>query len=196
MPTYVALLRGINLGATRRVAMSDLRSLLEGLGYADVRTHLQSGNAVFRAPARSAAAVETAVSRAIAAELGLDVAVVARTAAQLAAVVAADPFGAVAKDPARYLVTFLGAPPPADWLASLDPDSHAPDRLVADGRQLYLWLPGGVHSSRLAKAVAGKRLGSQATSRNWNVVTALTDLAAATCQPAGRPGGRGSPLPR
>ena len=81
MPVHVALLRGINLGSKRRVAMADLRVLLEGLGYDDVRTHLQSGNAVFRAPTRSAAAVERAVSAAIRAELGLEVAVVTRTAA-------------------------------------------------------------------------------------------------------------------
>ncbi len=114
MPTYVVLLRGINLGSKRRVAMADLRALLEGLGYDDVRTHLQSGNAVLRAPARSAAAVEKAVSGAIGGELGIEVDVVARTAAQMAEVVDSDPFAGVATDPARFLVTFLKKEPPAD----------------------------------------------------------------------------------
>ena len=175
---YVALLRGINLGSKRRVAMADLRALLDGLGYDDVRTHLQSGNAVFRAPTRSAAAVEKAVSSAIQAELGLAVAVLARTAAQLAAVVEADPFAGVAKDPARYLVTFLEKKPPASWLASLDPESYAPEQAAVVGKQVYLWLPGGVHDSRLARRIADKKLGGSATSRNWNVVRKLAELAA------------------
>jgi len=90
VPTYVALLRGINLGARNRVAMADLRALLEGLGYDDVRTHLQSGNAVFSTGTRSATAVRTAVEKAIDDELGVAVPVVVRTAAQVAKVVAAD----------------------------------------------------------------------------------------------------------
>ena len=177
--TYVVLLRGINLGSKRRVAMADLRDLLEGLGYDDVRTHLQSGNAVLRAPTRSAATVESAVSAAIESGLGLDVKVAARTAAQMRAVVAADPFAGVATDPARYLVTFLAKKPPAGWLGSLDPESYAPEQAAVVGRQLYLWLPKGVHDSRLARTVTDKKLGGSATSRNWNVVTRLTEMATA-----------------
>ena len=178
MPVHVALLRGINLGSKRRVAMADLRALLEGLGYDDVRTHLQSGNAVFRAPTRSAAAVEKAVSSAIRAELGLEVAVLTRTAAQLAAVVEADPFARVAKDPARYLVTFLEKKPPASWLASIDPETYAPEQAAVVGKEVYLWLPAGVHNSKLAGAVTDKKLGGSATSRNWNVVRKLAEMAA------------------
>ena len=152
MPVHVALLRGINLGSKRRVAMADLRALLEGLGYDDVRTHLQSGNAVFRAPIRSAAAVEKAVSAAIRAELGLEVAVVSRTAAQLAAVVEADPFAGVAKDPARYLVTFLEKKPPASWLAAIDPETYAPEQAAVVGKR---GLP--VAAGRGARQQAGPR---------------------------------------
>ncbi len=178
MPTYVALLRGINLGAKRRVAMADLRALVEGLGYDDVRTHLQSGNAVFRTSTRSGAAVETAVERAIAAHLGMEVAVVVRTAAQLAAVVAADPFGAVATDPKRYLVTFLRSPPSAQWLADNDPDTVAPDQFVVDKTQIYLWLPNSVHTSKLARSLTDAKIGGVATSRNWDVVHALATMSA------------------
>jgi uncharacterized protein (DUF1697 family) len=179
VPVYVVLLRGINLGSKRRVAMADLRALLEDLGYDDVRTHLQSGNAVLRAPTRSAAAVEKAVSSAIQSELGLEVAVVARTAAQLAAVVEADPFaGVAAKDPARYLVTFLEKKLPASWLTSIDPESYAPEQAAVVGKQVYLWLPGGVHNSKLARTITDKKLGGSATSRNWNVVRKLAELAA------------------
>jgi uncharacterized protein (DUF1697 family) len=178
VPTYVVLLRGINLGSKRRLAMADLRELLEGLGYDDVRTHLQSGNAVLRAPTRSGAAVEKAVSAAIDRELGLKVDVVVRTAAQMAAVVAADPFGSIATDPGRYLVTFLARKPPASWLDSVDPQAYAPEQAAVVGKEIYLWLPRGVQGSKLARMISDKKLGGTATSRSWNVVTRLAELAA------------------
>jgi len=157
--------------------MADLRAVLEDLGYADVRTHLQSGNAVFRTTG-SAAAVQKAVETAIGAELGIDVRVVVRTARQMAAVVAADPFAGTATDPARYLVTFLEKKPPASWLDSVDLASYAPEQAAVDGKQLYLWLPKGVHDSKLARTITDKKLGGSATSRNWNVVRKLAELSA------------------
>jgi uncharacterized protein (DUF1697 family) len=178
VPVYAVLLRGINLGGKRRVAMADLRSLLEGLGYDGVRTHLQSGNAVLRTPTRSTATVERAVARAIKSELALEVDVIARTAQQMAAVVGADPFPGVATEPAKYLVTFLEKKPPASWLSSIDLADYAPEQAAVVGKQLYLWLPGGVHNSRLARTLTDKKLGGSATSRNWNVVTKLAELAA------------------
>jgi uncharacterized protein (DUF1697 family) len=158
--------------------MADLRALLEGLGYADVRTHLQSGNAVFAAPARSGAAVEKAVSTGIAAELNMDVKVAVRTAAQLAGVVDSDPFAGVATDPARYLVTFLEKKPPASWLDAIDPETYEPEQAAVVGRELYLWLPGGIQNSKLVRNITDKKLGGSATSRNWNVVRKLAELAA------------------
>src|SRR5689334_5996550 len=109
--------------------MADLRSLLEGLGYDDVRTHLQSGNAVFRTGTRSAAAVRSAVQDGIADELGMSVDVVVRTAAQLAKVVEADPFAGTATDPARYLVTFLDRAPAKGWLADVDVADYEPEQV-------------------------------------------------------------------
>jgi uncharacterized protein (DUF1697 family) len=179
VPTYVALLRGINLGAKRRVAMADLRSLLEDLGYDDVRTHMQSGNAVFRTGTRSAAAVRRAVQDGLADELGMSVDVVVRTAAQLAKVVDADPFAGTATDPARYLVTFLDKAPAKAWLAEVSDIDHEPERFEVRGTEIYLWLPKGVHASGLARLVGDKKIGGTATTRNWNVVTKLAELAAA-----------------
>lgn len=179
MPTYVALLRGVNLGSKRRLAMADLRALLEGLGYSDVRTHLQSGNAVFRAPTRSSSVVSAAVEKAIAAELDMDVDVVVRTAAQLAAVLAHDPFGGRATDHSRLMVVFLEKPPPAAWLPGIDPASYAPEEVAVEGLQVYLWLPEGVQDSRLGRLISDKRLGGTSTMRNWRVVTKLAELAGA-----------------
>jgi uncharacterized protein (DUF1697 family) len=176
VPTYVALLRGINLGARNRVAMADLRALLEGLGYEDVRTLLQSGNAVFTTKTRSAATVEKQVEKAISAELGLDLRVLVRSAAQLATVLATDPLGDRATDHARYMVVFLDKALTAKAMSDLDPESFAPEEFAFKGRELYLWLPKGSHDSRLARAMTEKRLGGSSTMRNWNTVRKLAGM--------------------
>ena len=177
MPTYVVLLRGINLGSKRRVAMADLRELLEGLGYDEVRTHLQSGNVVLRT-AGSAAAVKKKVEAALATHCGFDVDVVVRTKAQLDKVIAQSPFDGTATDGARYLVTFLDKAPGTTWLADLDPADYEPAQVEVRGSEVFLWLPTGVQASRLARVVGDTKLHGTATSRNWNVVTRLAELAA------------------
>ena len=176
MPTYVVLLRGINLGSKRRVAMADLRELIEGLGYDDVRTHLQSGNVLLRTSG-SAAAVKKKVEAALATHCGFDVDVVVRTKAQLDKVIGANPFTGKATDSARYLVVFLEKAPPAAWRRSIDAGDYAPDEVAVRGQEIYLWLPTGVQNSKLAREATGKDVGA-ATARNWNVVTKLAELAA------------------
>src|SRR5258707_2933192 len=107
MARYIALLRGINLGSSRRMSMQDLRALLTGLGYTDVATLLQSGNVVFTSPRREADKVRVEVEKAISQQLGMAVRCVMRTAAQLAAVVDANPFQDHAGDGAKLMVAFL-----------------------------------------------------------------------------------------
>ena len=111
MSDYVALLRGINVGRNNRIAMADLRQLLTDLGYTDVRTYLQSGNAVFQAANRSAAAVRTAIEGAIRQTLGLDIKVLVRTGRQLDAVIAANELPTT--DAKKLHVAFLDAAPAA-----------------------------------------------------------------------------------
>ena len=179
MATYVALLRGINLGGRRRLAMADLRSLLVGLGYSDVRTHLQSGNAVFTTPTRSAASVSGAVAAAIQADLDMDVDVVVRTGAELAVVLAHDPFDGRATDDSRYMVAFLEKGPPASWLSSIDRESYAPEEIAVVAKHIYLWLPHGVQDSRLARTLTDKKLGGTSTMRNRRTVEKLGEMAGA-----------------
>jgi uncharacterized protein (DUF1697 family) len=176
VPVYVAMLRGINLGAKRRLAMADLRELLEGLGYDDVRTHLQSGNVILRTTG-SAAAVKKKIEAALATHCGFDVDVVVRTKAQLDKVLAQSPFEGHANDNARYLVVFLEKAPPAAWRRSIDAGDYQPDEVAVHGKEIYLWLPKGVHDSKLAREATGKGVGT-ATARNWNVLTKLAQLAA------------------
>ena len=176
MATYVLLLRGINLGARRRLPMADLRELLEGLGLDDVRTHLQSGNVVLRTTG-PAAALKSKVETALADHCGFGVDVVVRTKAQLDKVLAHDPFADRASDRSRYLVVFLEKAPPAAWRREIDSGGYEPDEVAVHGKEIYLWLPKGVHDSKLSREATGKGVGT-ATARNWNVVTKLAELAA------------------
>ncbi|MGH9119213.1 MAG: DUF1697 domain-containing protein [Acidimicrobiales bacterium] len=176
MTTWVALLRGINLGRARRVAMADLRALLEGLGYGEVRTLLQSGNAVFTGTG-PAGKLETSIEREIEKELGLRVTVMVRSAAQLRKIVAANPFAGQTTDPKQLHVVFLSAPPSAASLDALDPDEYAPDEYAVGDRVIYLRLPNGVAGSRFPW---DRSLNVDTTMRNWNTTTKLAELAAAT----------------
>ncbi|GAB3432686.1 DUF1697 domain-containing protein [Actinophytocola sediminis] len=171
--THVALLRGINLGSRRRVAMADLRTWLGELGLTDLRTHLQSGNVVFRTAERPAT-VYAEVTRRLADGAGFAIDCVFRTAEELAAVVASDPFGEVATDPSRYLVSFLDGPvrPP-----EFDQDHFAPELFRVGEREVYFWVPDGVRNSKVLAAFPA-RAGEVATMRNWNTVTRLVTMTA------------------
>jgi uncharacterized protein (DUF1697 family) len=172
----ILLLRGINLGARNRVAMAQLRELLSGAGFANVRTYLQSGNVVLcsgSAPEQLARECE----RQIAKELGLEIDVLARTQEELAEVVRRNPLGDLALDPKRYQVSFLSSELEAAKVGELAALALGQERLVAIGRELYAWHPDGVARSRLWNRLAGRGLGVKATARNWSTVTKLLALA-------------------
>jgi uncharacterized protein (DUF1697 family) len=173
----IALLRAINLGPSRRIAMAELRALLSGLGYGAVRTHLASGNILLEsnaAPGELARELEQHLADAF----KLDVPVVVRSREELADVVTRNPLGRVASaDPRRYQVTFLSHAPPAELVARIDAAAIAPERVVVSAREVFAWHPDGIIGSPLAKLLAGPRLGVTATARNWNTVTALLRLA-------------------
>jgi uncharacterized protein (DUF1697 family) len=169
---HVALLRGINLGSKRRVAMADLRAWVTDLGYTDVRTLLQSGNAVFRTnkkPATVRRELESALERGA----GFSVDVVLRSEPELRAVVEADPFGDLVTDPARFVVSFLDAP--REW-PEIDPAEYEPERVHLAEREAYFWLPGGQMKSKILAAFPTRK-GEVATVRNWNTVTKLLAMA-------------------
>ena len=168
MPRNIALLRGINLGSKRRVAMADLRALLEELGYTDVRTVLASGNAIFTGRA-SRKQLEAALQQ----RFDMKIDVVLRTMDELQAVIEADPFGEAVDNPTRYFVVFLDREPKLD---SLGDEDFAPDQFKANGKEIYAWCPEGMQNSRLMKALSKPGLGGgTATVRNWATVHKLVD---------------------
>ena len=133
---------------------------------------------MFRVPERSAAKVESAVERRIADDLGLDIAVLVRTKAQLAKVVAASPFAGSA-DLSKVHVTFLVDMPAADRVAAIDPAQFAPDELVVIGREVHLHCPNGYGRSKLNNAFFEKKLAQRGTTRNWKTVTTLAEMTGA-----------------
>ena len=155
--------------------MGDLRELLEGHGYQDVRTHLQSGNVVLSSPLPPRK-LEAQLERQLASGLGMEVRVLVRTRAELAAVVRRDPLGKVATNASRYLVSFLSKRLSAKAARELESADVDPAQLVIDGRELYAWYPDGVQRSPLAKLLGDERLGVVSTARNWNTVTKLLQL--------------------
>jgi uncharacterized protein (DUF1697 family) len=176
MAQLVALLRGINVGRNKRLAMADLRALMVDIGYEDARTHLQSGNVVFSASERPAAAAQR-IEEALARDAGMDVAVLVRTRTELARLVRRNPLRAHATDPKRHLVVFLSAKPDPKRLRDIDPAAFEPERFEAHGREIYVWFPDGMQSAQLGHAFWEKRLGVTATGRNWNTVEKLLALA-------------------
>ena len=177
MPTYVVLLRGVNVGRGRAVPMAALRDALGAAGHADVRTYVQSGNVVLRSRA-SASAVAASVHDAVADLSGLDVAVVVRTAKELADVAAHNPFLRPGADPARQLhVAFLEDRPSPAAVNGLDPHRAAPEELRVRGREVYLWCPDGFGRSRVMIGVE-RALGTAATVRNWRTVQELCRMSA------------------
>lgn len=175
---WVALLRGINVGRTNRVAMAELKGVLESLCLDEVRTQGQSGNILFTTSARSSGAtLETSIAEAILKELALDLKVMVRSASELAAVVADNPF-AEGFDPKQLHYGFLSAPIGAakrKEVEALDPVGFEPDQFAIGDRVLYLLLPNGVRGSRLPNWE--RLLGLDVTVRNWNTVTKLHQLA-------------------
>lgn len=176
MTHHVALLRGINLGTRRRVRMSELRGLLTDAGYGNVRTHLQSGNVVLESeqqPAQLANQLEQQLRESL--EITVDV--IVRTRDELAAVIAHDPFGALADDPKRYQVSFLSAAPEPQVIRDLVAAEIAPERVVVSGREIYAWHPNGIQRSPLAGLLTDRRLRTTATARNWNTIRKLLSVA-------------------
>jgi uncharacterized protein (DUF1697 family) len=176
MARQVLLLRGINLGPTRRVPMADLRALLSGAGYEDVATYVQSGNIVLGSPA-TPAELEPAVGELISSRFGFEVPVCARSAAELATVLAHDPIPGAADEPKRYQVTFLAERAPAAAVRRLQQLAAGAERVAAHGRELYTFHPDGIARSKLARSLTAAELGMAATARNWTTVRTLAEMA-------------------
>jgi uncharacterized protein (DUF1697 family) len=172
---HVALIRGINVGKAKRVAMGDLRALMTKLGYGDPRTLLNSGNIVFDAGREAASKVAARIEEGMAAKLKVSARVTVLMGADFATVVEENPLGRVADNPSRLLVAFLSDPADGQRLKPLTRQGWKPEALGLGSRAAYLWCPPGMIESPLAQAV-GRVLGEATTTRNWATVTKIRAL--------------------
>lgn len=180
--TWVALLRGINVGGRNRVAMADLRAALESAGLERVRTHIQSGNVVFEAGADSAdesteSMLAATIVTAVEAAAGVSVPVIVRGLVEIVDALAGHPDAASDVPPKWLHVWFLSDAAPTEDIG--DVARFAPARLVVDGRVAYATYPDGVAGSKLTIDVVERALGVTATARNLSTLAAIVALGRA-----------------
>jgi len=178
MTTFVALLKGVNVGKAKRVPIAKLRELLLRLGYTDVSTVLNSGNAVFQAAWGTAAWHAADIAAAISAELHLAVPVIVITARDLAGVVSQNPFSTSAEVPSQLLVAFVQDAKSLAGLAAVGSFAIPPERFAVGSGAAYLLCANGIHGSKAGEALLGGT-GKAATTRNWSTVLKLHVLAGA-----------------
>lgn len=171
---YVALLRGVNVGKAKRVRMADLVALLEELGYTDVATLLNSGNAVFRAAKGTSAQHAARIAGALATELHVEAPVVVKSAREFAAIVAENPVQTPA-DPSRLLVVFTQDRRGLSTLAAIQPLVAPREHFLIGKHAAYLECPDGLLESQAGAALLGKA-GRAATTRNWKTVSRLLEM--------------------
>src|SRR4051812_21293083 len=169
MPTFVALLRGVNVGKAKRVPMAELRALLTGLGYTGVATLLNSGNAVLRASRGTPAKHSADIAAAIRAQLKVEVPVVVKSAAELAAIVSGNPIRVGTSEHPRFLVGFVQDAKALASLAPIDALVVPPEQFAIGENAAYLLCANGILESKAGEALLGKA-GKSATARNWATV--------------------------
>lgn len=175
---YVALLRAINLGAVRQLKMADLRALLETLGFGDVSTYLQSGNAVFSSGEGDPSTIRATLEDSIQDRFGFNVPTLVRTAAQMREVVEGLPYAREATvDPTRVHAVFLEPTPPLQVWDSISLEQVAPEHLTPGPGVVYLSIPEGMQRAKTPGLVEKAAKGAVATTRNWRTVVNVLALA-------------------
>ena len=172
-PTHLALLRGINVSGKNKIRMADLTRILTELGLGAVQTYIQSGNALFHAPAKLRKQLPKLMAAAIQERFSLNVPVVVLTRAELNEAIAGNPYPQAVATPKQLHVLFLADSPAAELLATLDYARSAPDRFHVSGRFIYMHLAGSAADTRLTNAYFDSKLKTISTGRNWQTITTL-----------------------
>jgi uncharacterized protein (DUF1697 family) len=175
MTRYALLLRGVNVGTKNSLPMAELRAMLTKVGCTGVRTHAQSGNAVFETKLAEASLTK-AIERALEVYMGRPIATTLRTRDQMKAIVAGNPFAKVATKPAYLCVTFLSSVPTKAEVAPLHAQEWKPELFKVAGEEIYTWHPNGQGRSPLAAALGRLPLRGAVTTRNWNTVLNLLEM--------------------
>jgi uncharacterized protein (DUF1697 family) len=175
--TYIALLRGINVGAHKRIMMEALQQTMRELGFENVKTYIQSGNIVFDAPTTDAARLANKIEKKLLSDFGFPVPVIVRTPAELQQIIQSNLF---LKEPgidsSKLHVAFLWRPPEKTVLKSLDTIAAGCDRFSGGSKEIYLHCPNGYSETNFSNSALEKALSVQATTRNWKTVTKLFEM--------------------
>jgi uncharacterized protein (DUF1697 family) len=178
MPVIIAMLRGVNLGPHRRIKMADLCAVCESLRFRDIQTYVQSGNVIFRTDERDLSIVTKRMEKAIEKRFGFQSDTILRTATEMRAVVAKNPFAKRRGiDPKRLLVTFLAADPGEEARDLVRKMKTDPEELRIDGRELFIYYPNGMARPKISWPALEKILRTSGTGRNWNSVTNMLQIA-------------------
>ncbi len=170
--TYIALLRGINVGGKALLPMRELVTIFEAAGASGVRTYIQSGNVIFEHEDAEACVAE--VTRAVAGRFGYPGRIVLRSAEEMWAAYEANPFAEASAE--MLHVSFLVDRPSAEAVAELDPERSPGDRFAVIGREVYLQLPNGMGRTKLTNAWLDAKLQTVSTARNWKTVGKLVAM--------------------
>ena len=168
--TYVALLRGINVGGKHKLPMKDLVEIFNAGTCKDVRTYIQSGNVVFTCKDSVATSLCQSLEKRIEARFGFPAPIVLRSGEQLAQVLRNNPFLKAGKPEQALYVSFLAHEPAAEAVAKLDANRSPGDKFQILGREIYLYLPNGMGNSKLTNAYFDSKLATISTARNWATV--------------------------
>jgi uncharacterized protein (DUF1697 family) len=172
---HLALLRGINVTGKNVLPMKDLVRMFSDAGCSNVRTYIQSGNAIFETPGEATKIAQTVTAK-IEKKFGYRVPIIIRTSEQLLATIRANPFLKAGVDQKWLHVYFLAHSPNTAAIASLDPTRSAPDVFHVRGQEIYLHLPNGMGRSKLTNAYFDSKLSTTCTARNWATVLKLSQM--------------------
>lgn len=177
MPTFVSMLRGINIGGHHRIKMDELRTSLQALGLQQVKTYIQSGNVVFKTAKISHTALSRKIENKILTDFGFSISVISRTAEEMAAAIRNNPFlKQPGIDPEKLHIAFLSEAPASAALQNLTALTLAPDQSRGLGKEIYLYFPNGVSQSSLWKHPLDRVLSVVTTTRNWRTVNTLHQM--------------------
>jgi uncharacterized protein (DUF1697 family) len=185
MTVMISLLRGLNVGGHHKVKMDELRALYESIGFENVQTYINSGNVLFRTAGRDLVRLRKRIEDAIEPACGFRPDVILRTPSDLRGVIARNPFAArPGMDPSKLAIHFLAADPSAEARQQVLAIKADPEELRIDGRELYIYFPNGMARPKLSMPLVERTLQTSGTSRNWNTVRKLLEMAEKLESPA------------
>jgi uncharacterized protein (DUF1697 family) len=179
MAVYISILRGINVGGSRKIQMKDLKEIYESIGFQRVITYIQSGNVLFTAKNNIAGVnLSAEIEQAILEKLGMQVTVIIRTSNEMLEIIKGNPFLQDKNiDQDKLHVTFLSENPEKSEVNLINEKAFEPERFKFNGKNVYLYCPNGYGRTKLSNSLFENKLKQRATTRNWRTICKLSDIA-------------------